>query len=73
MESLAQRRLTAVRSSGICASRNGLATNGSVAMLLVGKKSTTVARASSRLQSARSGVPRRLAERVATIALRALL
>jgi len=42
-------------------------------MLLVGKKSTTVARASSRLQSARSGVPRRLAERVATIALRALL
>ena len=36
-------------------------------MVLVGKKSTTAARASSRLQSARSGVLWRRAVRVATI------
>ncbi len=61
------RRRIAVMSRHDCASRNGLATIASTATLSVGKKSTTAARASSRLQSARSGVARRRAERVATI------
>ena len=49
------RRVVAVMSSRDCTSRSGLATNGSVAMVLVGKKSTMAARTSSRDQSATSG------------------
>ena len=49
------RRVVAVMSSRDCTSRSGLATNGSVAMVLVGKKSTMAARTSSRDQSASSG------------------
>ena len=61
------RRCIAVMRSRDCASRSGLATIATNAMVSVGKKSATAARASSRLQSARSGVLWRRAVRVATI------
>ena len=61
------RRRIAVMSRHDRSPRSGLATIASTAMVSVGKKSTTAARASSRLQSTRSGVARRLVERVATI------
>ena len=49
------RRFIAVRSNRDCASRSGLATTASTAMVLVGKKSITAVRGSSRDQSASSG------------------
>ena len=52
------RRLIAVMSSRDCVSRSDLATNGSAAIVLVGKKSTMAARTSSRDQSESSGARR---------------
>ena len=52
------RRLIAVMSSRDCVSCSDLATNGSAAIVLVGKKSITAVRGSSRDQSASSGARR---------------
>ena len=49
------RRRIAVTSKDVCKARSGLATTGSTAMVLVGKKSHTAVRTSSRAQSETKG------------------